>query len=190
VFLTTSFCTNRVGDVEAYLALNNIPSPKERIKTLFGSQPPDSYSWKRAYGSACDKAFMVQVDENNRVGDSILWREQVSCSYQWNRFKDSDTPAQLLQLAYVAILILCFIFGVNYKGCACVNWKWLGPGIALVLIPVVVLSIWLYIIVSVMSAGPAGNQNSRHRGFFERFVNDAAGDSISIRRSINELEPT
>jgi hypothetical protein len=137
----------KVRDVEMYLDRHNIPSPKEL----------DSQVWKRNYGNSEDKNFMKRIDERHRQ-DEIMFemqrQEQATFTYQFNQCLDSKTFSLcwkvLLVCMHVAIIIVCFVFGINYKGCGCVNWAWLGPGVALVAIPGVVglyllLCICLYI---------------------------------------------
>ncbi len=99
-------------------------------------------SWKENYGSESDKSII-----NNRKLVAI--ERATDLERRAERARLESTPEYkindcikkwpyYLAVAYIAIVVVCFVLGLNYKHQGN-NWAWLGTGIALACIPCAVI---------------------------------------------------
>ena len=105
----------------------NIPNPKN-----FEEGPT---VWKQNYGSDDEKRHIEEV-KTRLHHDAIEHENRVlyESSAQYRIDICKTYLPYILGIAYLTIVVICFVFGINYKNQG-INWAWLGPGIAILAIP-------------------------------------------------------
>ena len=116
--------------------------------------------------STVDSSQLLLIETEEEAGVNINTDEwsgyttEEQLSNFWRQYK-CLIKFTIFACVFISVLVICWVLGYHYKGSA-LNWDWLGPGVALlVIVGLACCASIPFLILACSGVGPQGSQGSQ-----------------------------